>query len=47
LNSLWALLKGYRKAAGKCPNTCHQPIGKEAEFPSGYWQNVAIFIAFL
>jgi hypothetical protein len=34
--SPWAILKGYREAAGKCPNTNHQPIGKEAAFPGGY-----------
>ncbi len=38
LESLWAILKGYRKPAGKCPNTCCQPIGKETELPSSYWQ---------
>jgi hypothetical protein len=27
LESLWAILKGYRKAAGKCPYTRHGPIG--------------------
>ncbi len=33
------MLKGYRKAAG-CPSTCQQPIGEEAEVPSGYWQKL-------
>jgi hypothetical protein len=28
LESLWAILKGYRKAAGKCPNTRCQLIGE-------------------
>jgi hypothetical protein len=27
LNSHWALLKGYRKAAGKCPKAIGQPLG--------------------
>jgi hypothetical protein len=27
LASLWEILKRYRKASGKCPNTCHQLIG--------------------
>jgi hypothetical protein len=34
LSSLWEIPKGYRKTAGKCPNTCNQPIGEEGEFPS-------------
>jgi hypothetical protein len=38
LGSLWAVLKGYRKSAGKSPNTRCQPIGKKAELPSGYWE---------
>jgi hypothetical protein len=38
LKSLWAFFTGYRKAAGKCPNTSCQPIGEEAELPTGYWQ---------
>jgi hypothetical protein len=29
LESLWAILKGYRKVAGKSPNTTHQLIGEE------------------
>jgi hypothetical protein len=37
------LLKGYRKAAGKCPNTRCQPIGMEEEVPSGYWQKCGNF----
>ncbi len=44
LESLWAILKGYRKAAEKCPNTCHQAIGEEAELPSGYWQKIWQFL---
>jgi hypothetical protein len=32
LESLWEILKGYRKAAGKCPNYRCQPIGEEIEF---------------
>jgi hypothetical protein len=27
LGSLWEILKGCRKAAGKCPNIRRQPIG--------------------
>jgi hypothetical protein len=27
LNSRWALPKGYRKAAGKCPKAIGQPLG--------------------
>jgi hypothetical protein len=46
LESLWAILKGYWKAAGKCPNSCFQPIGEEAKFPSGYWQNRGNFYPF-
>jgi hypothetical protein len=38
LKSLLAILTEFRKAAGKCPNTRHQPIGEEAELPSGYQQ---------
>jgi hypothetical protein len=34
LESLWAILKEYRKAAGKCPNNRCHPIGEEAELPS-------------
>ena len=37
LDSFWAILRGYWKAAGKCPNFRHQPIGDKVEFPSGYW----------
>jgi uncharacterized protein (DUF39 family) len=41
-------LKGYRKAAGKCPNNRYQPIEQEAELPSGYWQKRGkISISFL
>jgi hypothetical protein len=46
LGSFWEILKGYRKAARKCPNTCNQPIGEEAEFPSGYWQKRGNFHPF-
>jgi hypothetical protein len=35
LGSLWAILKGYRKATGKCPKTIRQPIGEEIKLPSG------------
>ncbi len=27
LDSRWALLKGYRKAAGKCPEAIGKPLG--------------------
>jgi hypothetical protein len=47
LESRWAPLEGYSKAAGKYPNTCHQPIGEEAELPSGYWQKRGSFCSFL
>jgi hypothetical protein len=46
LGSLWEILKGYRKAAGKCPNTRNQPIGEQAAFPSGYWQKRGNFHPF-
>jgi hypothetical protein len=38
--------KGYRKAAGKCPNTRYRLIGEEAEFLSGYWQKHGNFHPF-
>jgi hypothetical protein len=38
LESLCAVLEGFRKAAGKCRNTQHQPMGEEAEFSSSYQQ---------
>jgi hypothetical protein len=46
LGSLWEIPKGYRKAAGKFPNTCKQPIGEKGEFPSGYWQKRGNFHPF-
>jgi hypothetical protein len=48
LESLWAIVKGYRKAIGKwkCPNTRCQPIGEEAELPSGYWLQHGNFHSF-
>jgi hypothetical protein len=46
LESLWAIFEGYSKAAGKYPNTRHQPIGEEAELPSGYWQKRSSFCSF-
>jgi hypothetical protein len=46
LESLWAILKGYWKAAGKCPNTHFQPIGEEEKLPSGYWQKRGNFYLF-
>jgi hypothetical protein len=46
LESLWEIIKGYRKAAGKCTNyRCH-PIGEEIEWPSGYWQKCVNFHPF-
>ncbi len=38
LDSLWKILKGYRKAAGICPNTYGQPVVENAELPRGYRQ---------
>jgi hypothetical protein len=38
VESLWANFKWYRKAAEKYTNTCSQPIGEEAELPSGFRQ---------
>ncbi len=38
LESLWAILKEYRKAPGKCPNTSRQPMREEVELPSGCLQ---------
>jgi hypothetical protein len=43
LESLWTILKGYRKAPGKCLNTLCQPKGEEAELPSRIGKNVAIY----
>jgi hypothetical protein len=43
LESLWAILKEYRKAAGKCPNTHCQSIGEEVELPSGCRQKLGNF----
>jgi hypothetical protein len=42
LESLWAILKGFWKVAGKCPNTCCQPIGEQVECPAAIGKNVAI-----
>jgi hypothetical protein len=47
MESLWAILKGYRKATGKCPNTRYQPIGDEAELPVAIGKNVTTFTLFL
>jgi hypothetical protein len=46
LESLWAILKGYRKATGKCPNPRYQPKGEEAELPSGFRQKYDNFCSF-
>jgi hypothetical protein len=47
LDSLWAILRGFWKAAGKWPNSRHQPIGYKTELPSGYWLKPGISIPFL
>jgi hypothetical protein len=39
-------LKGLHKAAGKYQNTCRQPVGQEAELPSGYQQKRGNFRSF-
>jgi hypothetical protein len=46
LGSLWAILKEYWKAAGKCPNTIHQPIGEEVKLSSGCRQKRGNFHSF-
>jgi hypothetical protein len=38
--------KGYRKAAGKSPNSRCHPIGEETELPSGYGQKCGYFHPF-
>jgi hypothetical protein len=45
--SLWAIHKGLRKAAWKCPITPLQPIGEEAELSSSDMQKRASFHHFL
>jgi hypothetical protein len=47
LGSLWEIPKGYRKAAGKCPNICKQPKERRENFPVAIGKNVAISIPFL
>jgi hypothetical protein len=47
LDCLLAILRGYWKAAGKCPNSRRQPIGDKTELPSGYWLKRGISIPFL
>jgi hypothetical protein len=44
--SLWEILKGYRKAAGKCPSTHCQLIEEKAESPVAMGKNVAISFHF-
>ncbi len=44
MESRWALLVGYGKVAGKCPNSRLQPIGEKAELP--YWQKPGNFHPF-
>jgi hypothetical protein len=46
LESLWAIIKEYRKAARKCPHTRCQPIGEEAELPSNCRQKLGNFSPF-
>jgi hypothetical protein len=46
LESLWEILKGYRKAARKRPNSRCHPIGEEIDLPSGYWQKRGNFHPF-
>ncbi len=46
LGSLWAILKWYRKATGKCSNTIRQPIGEEVNLPSGCQQKRGNFHSF-
>jgi hypothetical protein len=46
LESLREILKGYRKAAGKCTNYGYHPIGEEIELPSSYWQKRGNFHPF-
>jgi hypothetical protein len=38
LDSCWTLLKGYRKATGKCRWEILKGYKKAAELPSSYWQ---------
>jgi hypothetical protein len=44
LENLCAILKGYRKAAGKCQNTHFQPIGEEVS--SDFWKKRGNFHPF-
>jgi hypothetical protein len=46
LESLWAILRGYKKDTVKCPNTRCQPIGEEAELLSDNWQKRGNFRPF-
>jgi hypothetical protein len=46
IGSLWEILKGFRKAAGKFTNYRYHPIGEEIELPSGYWQKCGNFHPF-
>jgi hypothetical protein len=46
LESLWEILKGYRKAAGKYTIYGYHPIGEDIELPSGYWQKRGNFHPF-
>jgi hypothetical protein len=40
------LKKGIGKLLGTAPCICHQPIGEEAEWPSGYWKKHGNFRSF-
>jgi hypothetical protein len=47
LGSLWQKLKGYVKAAGKCPNTCLQTVGEKHSCPAAICQNVAVSVQYI
>jgi hypothetical protein len=36
----------FKTFLGKAPNTRSQPLGEEAELPSGYWQKCGNFLPF-
>jgi hypothetical protein len=46
LENIREILEGYAKAAGKCPNICHQPLGEEPDWPSGCQQKHGNFHSF-
>ncbi len=47
LESLWAILKGYWKAAGKCPNTAISQQERRCNCLAAIGKNVAISVYFL